>query len=204
MAASPPPRSGRGEPATPARAAIALGGNIGDSLAILEEALGALELIRGVSVLARSRWHRSAAVGPSQRDFVNGCAVLETTLSARVLLRRLLATELAFGRVRQERWGPRTLDLDLILYGSLRLESEKLWVPHPRFRERAFVLIPLAELIPAWIDPVTGRTVAELANGFEDQDAVWPLEARRHGSPSLSSGATLAQTTGKDASFLQR
>ena len=147
----------------PQRAAIALGANLGDCRATLEAALAALDASPGVQVLARSRWYRSAPVGPPQPDYVNGCALLAVTLEPEALLKRLLATERRFGRVRGERWGPRHLDLDLLLVGDQRLVSPHLTLPHPRLRERAFVLVPLAEIAPAWIDPVSGQSVAELA-----------------------------------------
>ena len=148
---------------SPERAAIALGANLGDCRATLEAALAALDASPGVRLLARSRWYRSAPVGPPQPDYVNGCALLAVTLEPDALLERLLATERRFGRVRGERWGPRCLDLDLLLMGDRRLSTRRLTLPHPQLRERAFVLVPLAEIAPAWIDPVTGRNVAELA-----------------------------------------
>ncbi|MEB3361817.1 MAG: 2-amino-4-hydroxy-6-hydroxymethyldihydropteridine diphosphokinase [Synechococcaceae cyanobacterium] len=147
----------------PQRAAIALGANLGDCQATLEEALAALDASPGVRVIARSRWYRSAPVGPPQPDYVNGCALLAVALEPDALLERLLATEHRFGRVRGERWGPRRLDLDLLLVGAQRLVTPRLTLPHPRLRERAFVLVPLAEIAPAWIDPVSGQSVAELA-----------------------------------------
>jgi 2-amino-4-hydroxy-6-hydroxymethyldihydropteridine diphosphokinase len=116
-----------------------------------------------VRVLARSRWYRSAPVGPPQPDYVNGCALLVVALEPDALLERLLATERRFGRVRGERWGPRRLDLDLLLVEDQRLDTPRLTLPHPRLRERAFVLVPLAEIAPGWIDPVSGQSVAELA-----------------------------------------
>jgi 2-amino-4-hydroxy-6-hydroxymethyldihydropteridine diphosphokinase len=88
--------------------------------------------------------------------------VAETTMTARALLELLLATEHRFGRVRPFERAPRTIDLDLILYGNHVINEPDLQVPHPRFRERRFVLEPLAELAPDWIDPVSGRTIAEL------------------------------------------
>ena len=163
--------------APPQQAAIALGSNLGDSLATLEGALAALEDVPGMRVLARSRWYRSAPVGPAQPDYVNGCALLEVGLSPEAVLEQLHAAEQRFGRVRLERWGARTLDLDLILYGTLQHESATLLVPHPRFRERAFVLLPLAEIAPHWIDPLTGKTVAELASSVADRHTVQLLEA---------------------------
>jgi 2-amino-4-hydroxy-6-hydroxymethyldihydropteridine diphosphokinase len=163
-------------PVAPQRVAVALGSNLGDSPRTLTGALRTLEDTPGIRLLARSRWYRTAPVGPPQPDYLNGCALLEVSLPPDDLLERLQATERHYGRVRRERWGARTLDLDLIFYGALRLESERLRVPHPRFRERAFVLLPLAEIAPEWIDPVTGRRVADLAQHVAGQSTVLPLE----------------------------
>jgi 2-amino-4-hydroxy-6-hydroxymethyldihydropteridine diphosphokinase len=152
----------------PRQAAIALGSNLGDVRATVEGALAELDDSPGIRLLRRSAWYRSSPVGPPQPDYLNGCAVLEVSLSPEALLDRLLETESRFGRVRAERWGPRTLDLDLILFGDLRLDGARLQIPHPRLRERAFVLVPLAEIAPDWIDPLTNRTVASLARQLAD------------------------------------
>ena len=98
--------------------------------------------------------------------------LLEVELAPEPLLDLLQATEQRYGRVRAERWGPRTLDLDLILYGEQRISSERLEVPHPRMAERAFVLLPLLEIAPDWIDPRSGRRVRELAAALEDLGGV--------------------------------
>mgnify|MGYP006272632765 CR=1 FL=1 len=145
------------------RAAIALGSNLGDCHATVNGALEALHRSPGIRVLARSSWYRSAPVGPPQPDYLNGCAVLAVGLQAEALLDQLQAIEHAFGRVRAERWGPRSLDLDLIFLDDQILDTPHLQLPHPRLRERAFVLMPLAEIAPDWPDPITGLTVAELA-----------------------------------------
>ena len=147
----------------PQQAAIALGANLGDCRATLEGALAALDASPGVRLLARSRWYRSAPVGPPQPDYLNGCALLAVALEPEALLERLLATERRYGRARGERWGPRSLDLDLLLMGDRRLSTPQLTLPHPRLQERAFVLVPLAEIAPTWIDPISGLSVAELA-----------------------------------------
>jgi len=156
--------------------AIALGSNLGDSRGTLEQALDALGQSEGVRLLCRSSWYRSAPIGPVQPDYVNGCALLEVSLAPEALLDVLQGVENRFGRVRAERWGARTLDLDLILYGPLRIATERLEVPHPRMAERAFVLLPLAEIAAEWIDPVSGRPVGELAAALTDHGGVERLE----------------------------
>lgn len=156
--------------------AIALGSNLGDSRDTLEQALEALNACESVRLIRRSSWYRSAPIGPVQPDYVNGCALLEVALAPEALLDVLQATENRFGRVRAERWGPRTLDLDLILYGPQRIATDRLEVPHPRMAERAFVLLPLAEIAADWIDPVSGRPVGELAAALSDHGGVERLE----------------------------
>ena len=146
------------------RVAIALGSNIGhrgDRAAHLDFA--AAQLTRFLKALSVSRWHDTEPVGVgAQPRFLNGAAVGETTGSARELLERLLALEHERGRERPFAGAPRTLDLDLVLFGDEIVNERGLRVPHPRFRERRFVLEPLAEIAPAMIDPVTGRTIAAL------------------------------------------
>ena len=150
------------EPNTPQTVAIALGSNLGDSLAILEAALIALDEHPDIALLSHSSWYKTAPVGPPQPDYLNGCALLRTALEPLPLLEQLLAIELRFGRVRGERWGPRSLDLDMLLYADQRIDTDRLQIPHPRMRERAFVLVPLAEIAPDWVEPVTGLTIAAL------------------------------------------
>jgi 2-amino-4-hydroxy-6-hydroxymethyldihydropteridine diphosphokinase len=144
------------------RIAIALGSNLGDREDYLRSALDALT--PSLDRLRISTFHDTAPVGVGpQPTFLNAAAVGETSLSARALLETLLAVERDLGRERPFPGAPRTLDLDLILYGdSIIDEAPSLIVPHPRFRERRFVLEPLAEIAPDWRDPVTGKTVEEL------------------------------------------
>jgi 2-amino-4-hydroxy-6-hydroxymethyldihydropteridine diphosphokinase len=113
-------------------------------------------------VQSHSPVYQTVAIGPPQPDILNACALLATTLSPRALLEALLHIETQFGRVRRERWGPRSLDLDLLLFDDVILEEPDLQIPHPGLTERAFVLVPLADVAPDWIDPVSGQTIAKL------------------------------------------
>jgi 2-amino-4-hydroxy-6-hydroxymethyldihydropteridine diphosphokinase len=142
--------------------AIALGSNLGDSLKTLEAALQHLAQTPGITLLRVSPWYKTRPLGPAQPDYLNGCALLGVTLSPQALLTTLLAIEDQFGRVREERWGPRTLDLDLLLYGDLVLQTPDLIIPHPRLAERAFVLVPLADIAPDLSDPRSGLTISSL------------------------------------------
>jgi 2-amino-4-hydroxy-6-hydroxymethyldihydropteridine diphosphokinase len=147
--------------------AIALGSNLGDSRAILEAALQSLAATPDITLKARSSWYQTKAVGPPQPDYLNGCALLHVETPPQQLLETLLAIETQFGRIRRERWGPRSLDLDLLLYDDLILETPTLQLPHPRMRERAFVLVPLAQIAPDWIEPVSGKAIAQLLQAVD-------------------------------------
>jgi 2-amino-4-hydroxy-6-hydroxymethyldihydropteridine diphosphokinase len=144
------------------RVAIALGSNLGDREGYLRSAIEALR--RSIDHLRASTFHDTAPVGVgSQPTFLNAAVVGETSLPAKTLLSTLLSIEKDLGRERPFPGAPRTLDLDLILYDDAVIdEGPALIVPHPRFRERRFVLEPLSELAPDWRDPVTGRTIEEL------------------------------------------
>ena len=140
-------------PGQPHHAAIALGSNLGDSAALLTEALERVNAIAQTHLLTCSPLYRTAPVGPPQPDFLNCCALISTTLLPVQLLTQLLGVETAMGRVRQQRWGPRHIDIDLLLYGQQILDTETLTLPHPRLHERAFVLVPLADIAPTWTHP---------------------------------------------------
>lgn len=148
-------------------AAIGMGSNLGESLDTLKNAIQTLGEIPGINLITYSNWYRTKPIGPPQPDYINGCALLKVELTPHKLLEILLETEQKFKRVRLEHWGPRTLDLDLILYDDLILDTPNLQIPHPRMRERAFVLVPLAEIAPNWIDPVSGKTIAKLHEEVE-------------------------------------
>jgi 2-amino-4-hydroxy-6-hydroxymethyldihydropteridine diphosphokinase len=141
------------------RAYVGLGSNLGDRGRTLREAVDRLAATPGVEVVAVSSLRETDPVGPvtDQPRFLNGAVAVETSLGARALLDRLLAIEAELGRTREgPRGGPRTLDLDLLLYGDERLDEPGLEVPHPRLHERAFVLEPLAEL--GWTPSGRGYT----------------------------------------------
>jgi 2-amino-4-hydroxy-6-hydroxymethyldihydropteridine diphosphokinase len=144
--------------------AIALGSNLGDSRSILVSAIDWLQMHPQIEVLAVSSWYRTKPIGPPQPDYLNGCVTIRTSLTPLDLLRVLQAIEAKFGRVRQERWGARTLDLDLLLYETQIIDAPTLQLPHPRMVERAFVLVPLAEIAPDWIEPRSGQSIVVLAN----------------------------------------
>jgi 2-amino-4-hydroxy-6-hydroxymethyldihydropteridine diphosphokinase len=151
--------------------AIALGSNlsskIGDSQQIVQAAIAQLDCHPELDILRVSRWHCTKAVtlpnAAPQPDYINGCAILKTTLTPWQLLQVLLCVEKTFGRERRERWGARTLDLDLLLYGDRCLDTPELVLPHPHMGDRAFVLVPLAEIAADWIHPVHGVEIGELS-----------------------------------------
>ena len=153
-------RAGLNSLATPV--AIAIGSNVGNRAAHVDWAVSRLRSI--IDGLIVSNYIETAPVDvPPQADFVNAVVVGHTALPPRALLEQLLALETERGRVRNGKGEPRSLDLDLILYGNLVIAEPDLIVPHPRFAERAFVLTPLAEIAPGMVDPGTGKTVIELS-----------------------------------------
>ncbi len=143
---------------------IGLGSNLGNPADRIDAALEAIERCTDVTVEAVSSYYLSAPWGePDQPDFVNAVARVQTTLAPEALLARLLAIEAAQGRVRGRRWGPRLIDLDLLLYADQRLQSDTLILPHPHIHQRVFVLIPLLELDPDILVPDHGRADELLA-----------------------------------------
>lgn len=137
---------------------VGIGSNLGDSRARVEAAFDALGTIAQTRLVARSRLYRTRPFGPVQQgDFTNAAAGLLTTLPAPQLLGALREIEAAQGRVRAERWGPRTLDLDLLVYGDQRIAEAELVVPHPGIAERGFVLAPLNDIAPSLDVPGLGR-----------------------------------------------
>jgi 2-amino-4-hydroxy-6-hydroxymethyldihydropteridine diphosphokinase len=149
------------------RAYLALGGNVGDSRAILDRAVALLCDGAEVRLVARSADYRTPPWGVTdQAPFVNLCIAVETVLPPRQLLSRAHEVERALGRdrAREQRWGPRTADIDILAYDGMSLDDEKLILPHPRLFERAFVLVPLAEIAPDVV--IAGARIKDAAARF--------------------------------------
>jgi len=154
---------------------VALGSNLGDRRAHLEAAFTALAALPHTRLVARSAIFETPPFGPpGQQNYYNAAAALETALSPLALLDALLAIEQARGRVRRERWGPRTLDLDLLLHGDAVVQEPRLTLPHPAMLERAFVLAPLNDIAAELI--IAGRSVSRHLSTL-DQSGIYRVSA---------------------------
>ena len=141
---------------------MSLGGNVGDKAATLRRALSALGDEPGIELVAVSRFYRTPPWGKTDQDwFVNACALALTSLAPEALLDRVKRLEVVLGRVPAERWGPRVIDIDIIAYDDAGLSTGRLTLPHPELFNRAFVLVPLAEIAPE--RTIGGRRVGEAA-----------------------------------------
>lgn len=157
--------------------AVGFGANLGHPDAAFADALAALAASADISVRAVSSLWRSAPWGPiPQPDYLNGAVLLATNRSPRDLLGMLLELETRAGRERRERWGPRTLDLDLLFHGDETCVEDDLRIPHPRMEERSFVLEPLVEIAPAWRHPVSGRTARDARDALRASSGWTPCE----------------------------
>jgi 2-amino-4-hydroxy-6-hydroxymethyldihydropteridine diphosphokinase len=166
------------------RAWIGLGSNLGDRLGYIKKALALIGRIRETTVVAVSSLYDTAPVGrEDQPRFLNAVAEVSTGLDPGGLLGELRAIEDRCGRIRRDIWGPRTLDLDLLVYEGVQISSDELTVPHPRLAERAFVLVPLAEIAPSVAVPGLGRDVRALLSELGDRVS----GVRRIGGPPRSS-----------------
>jgi dihydropteroate synthase len=158
------------------RVVLALGGNVGDKVASLRRALRAIAGEPGIELTAVSRFYRTPPWGKTDQDwFVNACALGWTTLAPKALLGRLKTLEVELGRAPGERWGPRVIDIDLIAYDHVSLKTEQLTLPHPELFNRAFVLVPLAEIAPDLM--IAGVRIGEVAGRLNaEAEGVLPLD----------------------------
>lgn len=143
---------------------IGLGSNLGDRSDYLSRAVEQLKKIPKISVMTVSFWHETTPIGgPPQGAFLNGVVKIETSLTPEALLTQLQSIEQVLGRPKQrEPWGPRVIDLDLLTYDDLIMDTPALTIPHPQMHKRSFVLTPLAEIAPEWQHPKLKRTAQEL------------------------------------------
>ena len=164
---------------------VGLGSNLGDRLANLATAVALLSREPGFSLRRVSLAYESEPVGPPQPRYLNAVAQIGTLLSPRATLRRLQEIEEALGRVRREKWGSREIDLDLLLYGERLVEETGLRIPHPLLQDRAFALVPLAEIAPAAVHPVSGLTMRDLRDRLpaEQRGSVLPYRPIRSPLP---------------------
>lgn len=165
-------------------ACIGLGSNLGESLRILIAAGTAIGNLPETAVTKRSAIYASEPIGPgTQNRYLNAAIRIDTSLDPRALLEALQTIEIDSGRIRGERWGPRTLDLDILLYGGESIAETDLEIPHPRIRERNFVLAPLRDLLGPDTE-IFGAKLADLLasapdNGLETTDLTWTLATQR-------------------------
>ncbi len=153
------------------KAAIGVGSNQGDSVRICREVFDLFRINPAIDILRTSSLYRTSPVGVAEQDwFINAAVLVQTRLAPRALLELMLEVEKSFGRVRTAKWGPRTLDLDVLFYENIQLDLPGLKVPHPQMSERLFVLRPLAEIEPGWVHPGLGLSVQEMLDRILEID----------------------------------
>jgi 2-amino-4-hydroxy-6-hydroxymethyldihydropteridine diphosphokinase len=156
---------------------IGIGSNMGDKVHRCEEAISEILKIDHHKLLAKSSFFKTQPVGYRLQDwFVNGVIKIETELEPLDLLHSLKTIERQLGRVETFRWGPRNIDLDILFFDDMRLVTPELRIPHPRLRERGFVLVPLAEIDPDLFHPVLKKTIQELLEDLEENQGVEKLQ----------------------------
>ena len=152
---------------------IGFGSNIGDRLKHIQNAIHALSKTEGITLQEISSIYKTDPIGyEAQAEFLNGVAAIQTSLSPLSLLQTLKDIETVIGRQHRLRWGPREIDLDILIYGNLCVQTEKLVIPHPEMHLRRFVLVPLAEIAPNFVHPVLQETIQTLCNRLEDDKSV--------------------------------
>ena len=155
---------------------IGFGSNLGNGIRNCRRALEAIGADPRNRLVQCSPLYRTEPVGKRDQGwFINGVAAVETSMPPGELLPFLLSVEDRMGRVRQEKWGPRIIDLDILFYGDMVLDGNSLRVPHPRIRERRFVLIPLKDIAPDLIHPIFRRNISELLSELKSEEMVLPV-----------------------------
>ncbi len=155
---------------------IGIGSNLGDKLSQCQQAVSEILKVDRNKLLARSSFFKTQPVGYTFQDwFVNGVLKIETDLEAPELLRRLKTIESQLGRTETIRWGPRTIDLDILFFDDIEIHTEELQIPHPRVQDRQFVLIPLAEIDRNLVHPVLKKTIQELLDDSKEDQGVEKL-----------------------------
>jgi 2-amino-4-hydroxy-6-hydroxymethyldihydropteridine diphosphokinase len=151
-----------------AKVVIAVGSNLGDRLKYIQDAGNFLDNLSSSRIRKSSIWE-SEPVGPAQYTFLNSLAVIQTEFTAIDLLKKLKRFEQQLGRdTHPKKWGPRIIDLDIISYNNLVIQTENLIIPHPEYHNRLFVLLPLQELLPSWKDPVNGNSIDQFIKDAPD------------------------------------
>jgi 2-amino-4-hydroxy-6-hydroxymethyldihydropteridine diphosphokinase len=159
---------------TLAKAYLSLGSNLGDRLRFLKEAISKIEESDNITINRISSVYETQPVGyKNQGWFLNLVIEIETSLVPQDLLQHILTVEDQMGRKREVKWGPRNIDIDILLYDNQVIQSNHLTVPHPRMPERRFVLLPLAEIAPKLLHPQLIKSIEELLEGCEDKSKVW-------------------------------
>jgi len=162
----------------PVIAYLGIGSNLGDPIENCRKALREIASLKNVQVLRRSSLYRTEPVGDRLQDwFVNGVVEVRTTFTAPQLLKALQWVEQALGRERRERWGPRTIDIDILLYGQEIIKTDSLVVPHPELHKRRFVLVPINEIAPYVIHVLYGISMKGLLDRLEDDHSVERIDA---------------------------
>lgn len=150
-----------------------MGSNLGSPLKNCKQSIGLLENIPQIKVTAQSSFYETEPVGPKDQNwFVNAVAQVTTDLEPLALLDALLTIEGEMGRVRNEKWGPRIIDLDILLYENRMIKNSRLEIPHPEMTQRRFVLAPLAELVPDFIHPLDRKTIQQLLSELPEDEKV--------------------------------